>query len=237
MTYAATNKPWTEKDEVILLAGLSDDLSVFDLAAKLDREPVAIVQALPFLGLFEFAPYSEEEAEIMALALAGAPLGASLQWCLGMEERALRSEILGARVDYMPAMEVRRFHRIAVFSADMIEDLRWLGQHASERIEDAAQQLSEAFEIASPSLLRQAIEGRQFEAVQPRFIKNVERGLPTSLPAPTPRGKTSKSQSRRSGRGGKRWYAKRRSPSVPVGEPARDTRSAADKAWETRTHW
>lgn len=261
--YAKTHLPFKDKDEIVLMAGLSDGLSIFEIATTLSRDPCNLLRMLDTLELFEFDCWSEEESELYSLALSGASIADVLQWCLGLDGRKLRADVLsesGTGEDLLPALTARREHQIVGMGLDVVADLRWIAEQDQQAVSTAVTALVDAIEPPTAKLVRQVMSGqvsvRAVNAFQSHLFRpavrpitdydmtlfdNVNSGKKASKSksgtttryASKTAGKTTFKRGRRGGRYGSRT----RSPSMPSGAPVRDTRSAADKAWENKTHW
>ena len=193
--YPRTLFEWLKKDDKLLLAAIKNGQSVFEVAEDLQREHVAVINHLNTLGLFEFETHTEEWAEVMALALAGAPLGTTLDWCTCAPTRLPFDEIesltLGGTL--RPEFELAREHHIFVPNSTALADLNWLASQppaAQARYPRACTELANAFEIITPLSLKNQILGLK----TPALAKN---WLSTSTPAPA-RGRTKTYRRRKS---------------------------------------
>jgi len=161
---------WLLKDDKAIIDGL--ELSVFGIAQCIERDPVAIVKRLreerPAILLrkegyaFEFDEGSEEESELLGLALSGVPLGKALKWCSASDDRLSAEELEGHlnQCDLRPAMHQARELAMWISSADELDALRVLEEtFPEEMIRAAIEDLLASFQPPTPSIVLQYAQG------------------------------------------------------------------------------
>lgn len=206
---------WLVKDDKAIIESI--DLTVFAIATRLERDPIAVVRRLseerPATLLekagyaFEFEHGSEEEAELLGLTLSGVPLSKALLWCSASDKRPSAQELAGfmKEGDRRPALHQARELGMWVGGAEDIDDLVYLEQTFPAEITEAAiADLLSQFQPPRPGVIVQYAEGE---------IGQEEIRIDMGLGASSTRGKkrsTASGRRRSYGRSGKRSYAKRK---------------------------
>lgn len=233
---------WLKKDEAALVKAIKARQTINEISAALQRSPASVLLRLDACGVFEFERGSDEEAELFGLCMAGVPVLEAVRWCAASDERLPFAQIdaLRSGADLRPAFYLAR--DCGLWSAVTAEqqDLAWLAKQSSHSIAAAAKQLREAYDAPTVRRVRETIESPSSCPAQPYALTSAFR-VDSPEPAPATRGRTSSTRtstksSAKTSR--KRWSGKRRgSSSYPSGAPVVDRRTAAERAWENRTHW
>lgn len=212
---------WLVKDDKAIVDGI--ELSVFEIAERIDRDPMAIVKRLreerPTKLLakagfeFEFETASEEESELLGLTLSGVPLGKALLWCSASDGRPSAQELSEYLKDgdCRPAMHQARELGIWMNSAAELQDMMSLEEtFPAEMTETAIEDLLAKFQPPTPSIILQYAQGElEIEEVVIGAIRQVSRGKTTRSGKRGTSHQRKGSYSRRSY--SKRTYAKKRS--------------------------
>lgn len=212
---------WLVRDDKAIVDGIS--LSVFEIAGRIERDPMSIVKRLreerPAKLLakagfeFEFDAASEEESELLGLALSGVPLGKALLWCSASEGRPSAQELSEYLKDgdCRPAMHQARELGIWMSSSADLQDMMNLEEtFPAEMTETAIEDLLAKFQPPTPSIILQYAQGElEIEEVVIGAIHQVSRSKTTRSGK---RGTTHRRKSSYSRRNyPKRTYTKKRS--------------------------
>jgi len=249
VTYPRTLFAWLKRDVDAFRDGVEARLDVFELAQRLGREPFAVLQHLDTTGLFSCEPGSEEEVEVFSMALSGIPLVEAIRWCAAEPNRLHFAVLDSLRKSEDPkaGLLLAREHDIWGVNAAALDDLRWLAQQPSDAVAAAAAAVRASYEAPTCATLRaQLLSGD-------RAARSANDWPAPSLQAadgwPSRTSRTSdpsaSRQSKRRPRGETKYGPRRRtasrkrglSPSVSPGAPVVDRRTAAERAWESKTTW
>jgi hypothetical protein len=193
-------------------------LSADDMAGELSRDPLLVLRRIlsseiPDMVGFEAAPGSEEEAEFLALGLAGAPLELALRWCsanAGQGDRPEWDELaMYLTADLRPAMELVREAGLWLTGAAQLDALLCLTEYPMEAVARAGQQLLDRIDVPTPpEVLKQLLRGAAATEAAvdwPRIVAASLLRQATSQAKP-------------------RWYGKRRSAASSTAGAARTYR-------------
>jgi hypothetical protein len=127
---------WQQRDEKALRGGIERGLDLFELAALLCREPIAVLRHLDAAGLFEAGPDTDEQIELLALAMSAVLLQEAIRWCAADPARLHYTAIdsMRKRPDPKAALVLAREHKIWDVDMDSLEDLRWLAAQPVEAV-------------------------------------------------------------------------------------------------------
>lgn len=210
--YPRTLCSWLKTDEKILLKAITSDQSVLEVAEDLQREHVSILNHLCDMGLASFAPHSEEWVKVMGIALSGVPLKVTLDWCNDSPDQLGLDEIdaLSMGGHLLNEFDLARRLRIFVAHSSAVDDLSWLATQppsVQARYPQACAELTAAFEIITPSTLKNQILGIKAPALVRQWSG---AGVSSWAPA-TPAPKRTKHYRRKSSRSsGKSFSGTRR---------------------------
>lgn len=239
--YPRTLEAWLLRDDKLLADGITAGCDLADLSAMLDREPVAVLNRLNEVDLFPFEPFSEEQIELYSLALSGVPVLETLHWCAATDERLTWAELDALRKlpDPKAGIEAAIDNRLWRLTADDLDDIYWLGEQDAGAVSDAVAKLLEKFDAPTPRSVRNLMTGNTVPLFDATFWTTVERRQAAKATASTLELALARapapSHPKLTSRG--RYTKRTRSASLARGAPVRDTRSAADRAWESKTHW
>ena len=186
-----TTFEWTEREETKLFEYILDiesKHSIFDLALKLKRDPVFLLQqvlhseTLDMVG-FECPANSEEQAEFFGLALSGVPVPMAIRWCMADVERVSSTKLAEAmsgpdmRPSIAHAMECGVWFTCAGQSTDLLK-------LASYSIEDTQMAVAKAlanFDAPTPAIIFQCLSGAYVASkrVYPWFDLNAVGSVPS----------------------------------------------------------
>src|SRR5438105_3129928 len=235
--YPRTLSAWLKRDDDAFRAGIEAQLDVFDLARRLGREPFAVLRHLDVTGMFSCEPGSEEEIEVFSMALSGIPLGEAIRWCAAAPDRLHITVLDSLRktADPKAALLLAREHAIWGVCAAALDDLRWIAKQPSDAVAAAVATVRASYEALTCATLRAQLTGARSatpasDNVWPAFLPGGPRQ------SRSPRGCSSKRQSKRRHRGETTCGSRRRtgsrkrvhrSPSVSPGAPILDRRTPA----------
>lgn len=142
-------------------------LSAQDLAVELSRDPLLILHRVLDLEIsdmvgFEAPRGSEEEAEILALGLAGAPLELALRWCTACDgdERVDWDELaMYLTADLRPATALAREHGLWFTRADQLDALVFLATLPPREVALAIQAVLDRIDAPVPGIVADHIRG------------------------------------------------------------------------------
>lgn len=230
---------WTSTEDRSLLEMIRCGYSAFDAAHALHRKVTDVVSRIgaiePEMGAagdelaelaLPFHPGGEEHLVLLDLALSGLPLFEALLWCAGHPQRASACEIEAMRnaPQCLHILEFAFEHGLwcSWDSADEFAALDLLMTQAAGPVRAAVQALLDAFDAPSPRAVARCL----LTGLMPQPAGVIAQPRPA---------RRSGARNYRRGRGGRR--GKSRSPSYPTGQPFPDTRTPAERAWESRTTW
>lgn len=142
--------------------------SVQDLAIELGRDPLLVLRRIldsevPEMVGFEATQGSEEEAEFLALGLAGAPLELILRWCTGSEEQEDRPEwdelAMYLSADLRPALLLAREAGLWFTRSDQLEALLRLVDRPAADVVEGASKVLERLDVPTPPAVLAQILG------------------------------------------------------------------------------
>ncbi len=250
------------EDEAWTLPRLARDL---DLSQLETLRLIAASEVMPMIGL-DCAEGSEQEAEFFGLALAGVPLRMSLQWCSAIDVQDVRPTVEQLR-SAMTGPDLRPGFLVASelglpFTCDgHLAAVEHLGRQHIRDVRMAVDELRRHNRLVTVDHVVAALRGlvAPHDAWAPQglgedlddraFCSPVEAARRAAIPCAYARGSKpatasgragGKAKSGRKSGKGRRWGKHRgtgRSAAYPVGAPVADRRTAAEKAWENRTHW
>lgn len=137
-------------------------LSAQDLALELSRDPLLILRRIldseiPAMIGFECTAGSEEEAEFLALALAGAPLALTLRWCTATEDQDDRPEwdelAMYLTSDLRPAMELLNRAGLWFTRADQLDALQELATRTEAAVAEAVAVVLARVDVPTPPIV------------------------------------------------------------------------------------
>lgn len=239
--YPRTLLDWLLKDDKLLADGIEANCDLADLASMLDREPVSVLNRLNRDDLFLFETGSEEQIELYSLALSGVPLIEVLRWCVASDARLHWSEIEALRKipDPKPGIELALQSGMWRLTADDLDDLYWIGEQSPTAVSDAVNRILGRFDAPTPQTVRTLLSGSASMAHADQEVFWSAISLRDAAVVEMSKRKISATQnpkSRSTGRGRGRFRKYSKSPSYSPGLPAPDTRTAAERAWETRSY-
>jgi hypothetical protein len=218
-----TQSAWLVRDDEKLIdfvLGGKEDVSVFEMAEVLHREPISVLCRLrdgelaTMVG-FEFAPGSEEEAELFGLALSGVPMGTALRWCLADDDRSSAVELRAAMTtpDLRPAMNLVRDLNLWFNQVTQLEALRVLASQPLDEVKQAVAAVLARFEPPTPQVVAQQLFGVPPIAAKPYpwATHNVSSGRTHTTPKTWRRKSTRSSSTARKSGSRKRWTSSAKS--------------------------
>lgn len=172
--YPRSLSAWLKSDEKLLCNAISNGLSVLEIAEDLKREHISILNHLNDMGLLTFDTHTEKWVEVMGLALCGIPLNITINWCNDTDDQLRFDDIesMAMAGHLINEFELARSLHIFVPNICAIEDLSWLAEQpivVQANYPKACAELTDAFEIITPTTIKQQIIGTQAPALVPQL--------------------------------------------------------------------
>ena len=220
---------WTERESDKLIDWiLAEDskVNIYDIANSLRREPMSVIGhilsgEIPEMLGFECNVASEEECEIVGLALSGVPIRVCFLWCLCSEDRPSTQQLsaLMSVSDMRPHMNLVRETGMWVSDIGTLAPLEKLLSYSTQSIRQSVDVILTQFDAPTPVMVLRHLAG-EFRIEKAPVIKTPQVvslvssfACEASTRKKTPRGSYPKSTGAGTGqtKAQRRYWAKRKS--------------------------